>query len=578
MGGGGGGKAKGRDTTHWRKDRSGNVRGGRGDSGRAGGGGKGGKPLNATKFLRHLGAKDSSLEATRLADGGPVGPQLASLRSLALVGAQLAPDAVRALCKLRHLTALDLSFGFVGAKGAADLAHHLVTGEEGKDEVAGLTWLNLAHNAVGDAGALALAAALDERAAFDTARCDYYDLAIDGGEGAAGAVAARDAFARAKKARKSKARPSALTYLDLSANRLGPRAGLALAVCLARAPTLTALDVGRNGLGGESCGRLLRAAAKAPSVLAVRGARDAGARAGDAAAFRRAARARGVAATRGLTGEVRTVVMRDADAPSADGEVCSAGDALPFAAGAGPLAPAPPPRAPRAAAAPPRGGAPRTGGGGGGGGGAAAEALARAVAAAAAAVRESCEATHAPAAPTWSPAELACQRLERPCLPAPPVHAAWTCAARAFVPVACSCVATWATTVHPFSCGFRWHLVRYRPLRGGVAESLSAGGRDGDPELDGDVDRFVAAPSAWAWHDHALDVEDLLPSDVLSLWVCPDSPEDLGRQEAAVLVARGFRLDLAESHAQRLPTNAACLDAALLALPFHDSAPLHAFS
>jgi len=107
---------------------------------------------------------------------------------------------------------------------------------------------------------------------------------------------------------------------------------------------------------------------------------------------------------------------------------------------------------------------------------------------------------------------------------------------------------------------------------------LAAGSRDGDPDPDPDEDAFAAAPGEWAWHAHALDVDDLLPNDVLSLWVAPDSPEDLARQDAARLVARDFALGLADAHHAQLPPNAACLDAALLALPFHDSAPLHAFA
>ena len=67
------------------------------------------------------------------------------------------------------------------------------------------------------------------------------------------------------------------------------------------------------------------------------------------------------------------------------------------------------------------------------------------------------------------------------------------------------------------------------------------------------------------------------PGDVLSVWAAPDGPEDLARQEAAQLVARDLSVGLAASHLAATP-DASCLhDAAMLALPFHDSAPLDAF-
>ena len=110
------------------------------------------------------------------ADGAP---QLAALVALALRGAQITRDAVASLARMRRLTALDLSFAFVGPRGAADLAASLVAGADpGDPNAAGLTYLNLTHNGIGDAGVLALAAALD--GSLRKPQPDgYYDLAVD---------------------------------------------------------------------------------------------------------------------------------------------------------------------------------------------------------------------------------------------------------------------------------------------------------------------------------------------------------------------------------------------------------------
>ena len=69
------------------------------------------RPLNAAAFLDKVSLED--------ADGAP---QLAALVALALRGAQITRDAVASLARMRRLTALDLSFAFVGPRGAADLA------------------------------------------------------------------------------------------------------------------------------------------------------------------------------------------------------------------------------------------------------------------------------------------------------------------------------------------------------------------------------------------------------------------------------------------------------------------------
>ena len=51
--------------------------------------------------------------------------------------------------------------------------------------------------------------------------------------------------------------------------------------------------------------------------------------------------------------------------------------------------------------------------------------------------------------------------------------------ARAYAPVAGQLVVSWATCVHPAPVGFRWHLVRSRPLGGGVSDGLASGSRAG---------------------------------------------------------------------------------------------------
>lgn len=479
---------------------------------------------------------------------------------------------------MRHLTSLDVSFGFVGAQGAATIAHHLVTGDARKgDEAAGLIFLNLRHNGIGDAGLLAVAAALDERAAASGARAAYYDLAIDArvdgerprrGRPPPG-VAARDAFARARDARRRRPRPPALTYLDVSSNRVASQGGLALAVALQRAPTLVCVDVSRNGIGADACARLLRAAAASKGCLEVRGARAAGARARDVADFSVAVADRSDAARRHLRGALRTVHVRDDDDAAPRVLAAPLDGTLKFAAGAGPLA-APPPLddASTRRKGTRRGDDARD-----------ESALARAIRGVAARVARACgaEGAFVDERPQFSPAELASLRLERPALPAPPKFSAWTCAARRFVPIRGHLTLRWATAAYPASLAFQWHLVRTREVRGGAADALAAGSRDGDPAPDPDADVFVEARSAWAWHDHTVDVPHCLPNDVLSLWLAPDSAEDVARLDAARLVARDFRLELADAHAAHASHNAVLLDAALLALPFHGSDPLHAF-
>ena len=146
-----------------------------------------------------------------------------------------------------------------------------------------------------------------------------------------------------------------------------------------------------------------------------------------------------------------------------------------------------------------------------------------------------------------------------------------------YAPVAGAFVLSWATTAYPASIGFRWCLVRTRQLRGGAADGLASGSRSGATSFDEPADEYYPHRSEWAWHEHRVEVPDGLPGDVIALWLAPDCPEDLGRQASSRLVARSYELSLADSH---LASNAdaACLhDAAMLALPCHDSAPLDAF-
>ena len=601
------------------------------------------RPLNAAAFLDKISLDD--------ADGAP---QLAALVALALRGAQITRDAVQSLARMRRLTALDLSFAFVGPRGAADLAASLVAGADpGDARAAGLTYLNLTHNGIGDAGVLALAAALD--GSLRKPQPDgYYDLAVDkrarddgdararklglAARAADDGPSARDAFARARRdAREGKKPPPAkekekkaaakkppprrgakdrkragreapapapaapaappgprapsLTVLDVSANRIGQRGARALALALKRSPTLASVNVGRNDLGADACAALLKAGAQSAGLFELRGARAAGARAADVAAFARRAADRLEVTRRsaGGGGRTRTITIREDDAgDEAAPTVCDMPpDAtLRYAAGAGPLVARPPEvdgealrRAERerereaaasapedaedAADAPPP------------------SALGRAILNAAAAVRAACGAARDGAdddfALAWSPAEVATMRRERPCLPAPPPRSAWRCVARAYAPVAGQLVVSWATCVHPAPVGFRWHLVRSRPLGGGVSDGLASGSRAGETATPDEPDAYYPRGSPWAWHAHRLDVADALPGDVLSVWAAPDGPEDLARQEAAQLVARDLTVGLAASHLAATP-DASCLhDAAMLALPFHDSAPLDAF-
>ena len=110
-----------------------------------------------------------------------------------------------------------------------------------------------------------------------------------------------------------------------------------------------------------------------------------------------------------------------------------------------------------------------------------------------------------------------------------------------------------------------------------MSDGLASGSRAGETATPDEPDAYYPRGSPWAWHAHRLDVADALPGDVLSVWAAPDGPEDLARQEAAQLVARDLSVGLAASHLAATP-DASCLhDAAMLALPFHDSAPLDAF-
>ena len=211
--------------------------------------------------------------------------------------------------------------------------------------------LNLTHNGIGDAGVLALAAALD--GSLRKPQPDgYYDLAVDkrardgdararklglAARAADDGPSARDAFARARRdAREGKKPPPAkekekkaaakkppprrgakdrkragreapapapaapaappgprapsLTVLDVSANRIGQRGARALALALKRSPTLASVNVGRNDLGADACAALLKAGAQSAGLFELRGARAAGARAADVAAFAAARR------------------------------------------------------------------------------------------------------------------------------------------------------------------------------------------------------------------------------------------------------------------------------------------------
>ena len=89
--------------------------------------------------------------------------------------------------------------------------------------------------------------------------------------------------------------------------------------------------------------------------------------------------------------------------------------------------------------------------------------------------------------------------------------------------------------MHPAPVGFRWHLVRSRPLGGGVSDGLASGSRAGETATPDEPDAYYPRGSPWAWHAHRLDVADALPGDVLSVWAAPDGPEDLARQEAAAI-------------------------------------------
>ena len=282
-------------------------------------------------------------------------------------------------------------------------------------------------------------------------------------------------------------RAPSLTVLDVSANRIGQRGARALALALKRSPTLASVNVGRNDLGADACAALLKAGAQSAGLFELRGARAAGARAADVAAFARRAADRLEVTRRsaGGGGRTRTITIREDDAgDEAAPTVCDMPpDAtLRYAAGAGPLVARPPEvdgealrRAERerereaaasapedaedAADAPPP------------------SALGRAILNAAAAVRAACGAARDGAddgfALAWSPAEVATMRRERPCLPAPPPRSAWRCVGRAYAPVAGQLVVSWATCVHPAPVGFRWHLVRSRPLGGGVSDGLA---------------------------------------------------------------------------------------------------------
>ena len=365
----------------------------------------GAKPQNAFRFLRKIAVDDAAPEARKASrDGGRPAPQLGALSALSLRGAQLSPDSAKLLGRLRRLTSLDVSFGFLGPSGCADLARSLVAGPDPRDPAAaGLTYLDLRHNAVGDAGVLALAAALDGSSASKPPPGGYYDLAVDKrardddartarrldlphDEMENAAPSARDAFARARTppprgsrprspvkrglgGRVSSTKPGritekppkapekhrrgppprrapAMTYLDLSANRVSARGARALALALKRSKTLACVDVGRNDFGADACAALLRAAAASPGFLELRGARRAGARASDTAAFSRAVADRRSTSRRTLAGAPRTVTIRDPldDAGIAVPDVFAAApDAtLRFAAGAGPLAAKPP--------------------------------------------------------------------------------------------------------------------------------------------------------------------------------------------------------------------------------------------
>ena len=70
----------------------------------------------------------------------------------------------------------------------------------------------------------------------------------------------------------------------------------------------------------------------------------------------------------------------------------------------------------------------------------------------------------------------------------------------------------------PAPVGFRWHLVRSRPLGGGVSDGLASGSRAGETATPDEPDAYYPRGSPWAWHAHRLDVADALPGDVLSVW------------------------------------------------------------
>ncbi|OQR99208.1 hypothetical protein ACHHYP_07166 [Achlya hypogyna] len=175
-------------------------------------------PPLALNFVRGLGFHSQHLREAPL--GGRPWLKRLALTALSLAYAELSPKTVEALAGVvaqqPQLTALDLSFCFIGIAGARTLAAALAV------PTCPLVAINLKCNLVGSPGAKVLAAALCTNQALTMLNLDKNEIANDGILALAGVLP----------------KLALLTHLDLTHNHL-QQAGLkALANAIAASPQL----------------------------------------------------------------------------------------------------------------------------------------------------------------------------------------------------------------------------------------------------------------------------------------------------------------------------------------------------
>lgn len=173
-----------------------------------------------------------------------------NLVALSLCGAQLAAETYTRFAQMTRLTALDVSFAFIGPKGSVALA--------GLRYIRKLDVHERTSQCHEDFGAIALAALLDRAQENCSLRTNYRKYAADALE---------------LGSRRQQPPSTTITHLDVSANRVADRGGRTLALALRRSRVLTCIDVSHNLIGAAACALLL-----ATGVPHVHGARSAGAR------------------------------------------------------------------------------------------------------------------------------------------------------------------------------------------------------------------------------------------------------------------------------------------------------------